>query len=79
MNDYPANSTRPALWRAADEPDQVPRLREYRAAHPDVIIGTDEFGNWQARIPEPNGETFVARHRLRELLNKLSALTSKPR
>jgi hypothetical protein len=45
-----------------------------------VIIGTDEFGNWQARIPEPNGETFVvARHRLRELLDKLSALTSKPR
>jgi len=43
---------RPALRLAQDEPDQVPRLLAFRAAHPDVIVGAGEFGTWQARIPE---------------------------
>ena len=30
--------TRPALSLAPDEPDQVPRLEQFRAAHPEVII-----------------------------------------
>jgi len=43
-------SGRGALRLVADEPDQVPRLREFRASHPDVIIGAGGFGTWQARI-----------------------------
>jgi hypothetical protein len=35
---------RAALGLAPDEPDQVPRLLAFRAAHPDVIIGAGEFG-----------------------------------
>jgi hypothetical protein len=68
---------RPALRGVADEPDQVPRLREFRAAHPDVVIGTDGFGNWQGRIPEPNGETVITRYTLKPLLDKLEELTSE--
>jgi hypothetical protein len=41
---------RAALGLAPDEPDQVPRLQRYRAAHPGVIIAAGEFGTWQARI-----------------------------
>jgi len=58
-----------------DEPDQVVRLREFRAAHPDVIIGPGGFGTWQARIPEPKGETVATRYTLRELLDRLDELT----
>ncbi len=36
---------------ARDEPDQVPRLLAFRAAHPHVIIGAGEFGVWQALHP----------------------------
>ncbi len=66
--------TRAALGLAPDEPDQVPRLRAFRAAHPNVIIGDGGFGTWQARIPEPAGETVITRHRLRDLLDKLDEL-----
>jgi hypothetical protein len=65
---------RPALRLIHAEPDQVPRLQEFRGEHPEVIIGTDEFGNWQGRIPEPSGETVLNRHLLRELLDKLGQL-----
>jgi hypothetical protein len=68
----------PCLRLAADELDQVLRLQEFRAAHPDVIAGTDEFGTWQARIPEPNGETILTRFTLRALLDKLDELTGQP-
>jgi len=70
-----ARPRRAALRLAQDEPDQVPRLLAFRAAHPDVIVGAGEFGTWQARIPEPNGETVVNRYRLVELLDKLDELT----
>lgn len=60
-----------------DEPDQVPRLRDFRAAHPDVIIGPGGFGTWQARIPEPIGETVATRYTLRELLDRLEVLTGQ--
>lgn len=67
--------SRPALQLAAEEPDQVPRLLAFCAAHPGVIIGPGEFGTWQALIPEENGETVVSRHRLCELLDRLDELT----
>ena len=70
---------RPALRLVPDEPDQVPRLQEFRATHPEVIIGEGEFGTWQARIPEPNGETVMTRHLLRELLDKLESLDAAGR
>lgn len=69
---------RGALRLVAVEPDQVPRLRQFRAAHPDVIIGDGGFGTWQARIPEPNGEIVITRYTLRELLDRLDALLSEP-
>jgi len=72
-------AVRPALRGVADEPDQVPRLQEFRAAHPDVIIGTAEFGNWQGRIPKPNGETVITRYTLKPLLDKLDELTGQRR
>lgn len=78
MNDYRGAPVRPALRGVADEPDQIPRLQAFRAAHPDVIVGRDEFGNWQARIPEPNGETVITRYTLRELLGKLDELLVTP-
>jgi len=67
--------TRAALGLAPAEPDQVHRLQRYRAAHPGVIIGAGGFGTWQARIPEPDGETVTVRYTLRELLNRLAELT----
>jgi len=70
---------RPALRRADNEPDQVPRLLAFRAAHPEVIIGDGGFGTWQARIPEPDGETVTTRYTLRELLDRLDVLTADGR
>jgi len=63
------------LQLVPDEPDQVLRLARFRQEHPGVIIGEGGFGTWQARIPEPNGETVTTRHTLRELLDRLDQLT----
>jgi hypothetical protein len=52
----------PPLSRLPYEPDQVLRLHEFRAARPDVIVEAGEFGTWQGRIPEPNGETVINRY-----------------
>ena len=68
--------SRPDLRLVPDEPDQVVRLREFRAAYPHVIIGAGGFGTWQARIPEPDGETVATRYTLRELLDRLDELTA---
>jgi hypothetical protein len=68
---------RPALSIVPDEPDQVIRLARFRLEHPDVIAGPGEFGTWQALIPEPDGETVITRHTLRELLDKLDKLTGQ--
>jgi hypothetical protein len=65
------------LGLVPDELDQVTRLRDFRAAHPDVVIGPGGFGTWQARIPEPNGETVASRYTLRELLDRLDELTGR--
>lgn len=77
MSGDAARLTRPYLSLLPDEPDQVLRLRDFRAAHPEVIIGPGGFGTWQARIPEANGETVTTRYRLRELLDKLDELTGR--
>ncbi len=66
-------ATRP-LYLLPDEPDQVTRLAQFRADHPDIIIGTGEFGTWQGRIPEKNGEIVTSRHTLKDLLDKLDEL-----
>ncbi len=74
MSDGYARLTSPALRLARDEPDQVPRPLAFRAAHPHVIIGAGEFGVWKALIPRLDGETVVARHELKALLDKLESL-----
>ncbi len=71
--------SRPVLRLVREEPDQLLRLRAFRTAHPEVIIGDGEFGVWQARIPEPNGEHVISRYTLRELLDKLGELTERHR
>lgn len=70
---------RPALSLAVDEHDQVPRLRRFRAAYPQVIIGVlEDRGTWQARIPEPGGETTITRYTLGSLLDKLDEIVPPP-
>ena len=77
MSGRHAGLTPRLLGLVPDEPDQVPRLRDFRAAYPDVIIGPGGFGTWQARIPELNGETVASRYTLRELLDRLDELTGQ--
>ncbi len=74
MSGDSARPARPVLPMVPDEPDQVFRLQEFRAAHPDVILGKGEFGTWQARIPHLSGETVTIRYTLRELLDRLGEL-----
>ena len=74
MSDGKARRTPQALRLARDEPDQVPRLLAFRAAHPHVIIGAGEFGVWQALIPRPDGETVINRYELKALLDKLESI-----
>jgi hypothetical protein len=74
MSAFRARLAAAALGIAPDEPDQVLRLGRFRGEHPDVIIGDGGFGTWQARIPEPDGETVITRYTLRELLDKLDKL-----
>ena len=56
---------------------QQGRLAAFRRQHPHVIIGPLGFDAWQARIPEPDGETTVSRHALRELLDRLDELSGR--
>jgi hypothetical protein len=69
--------SRPSPHVVPDEPDQVLRLARFREAHPDVIIATGEFGTWQARIPQPIGETVTTRYTLRDLLDRVDQLTGQ--
>ncbi len=57
-----------------DEPDQAPRLAAFRAEHPAVTVQPGQFQTWEARIIEPDGETVVVRHTLRELLDRTGVL-----
>jgi hypothetical protein len=66
------------LSATAGEPDQVPRLRLFRAQHPRVVIGTLGLGGaWQARIPQQNGETVLTRYELRDLLDRLDQVLAE--
>ena len=57
---------RATLSLVRDEPDQVPRLERFRAAHPEVIILL------QGPMPKAYvGGTKIARHTLRDLLDDL--------
>ena len=67
----------PTLRLAVADEDQVMRLARFRAAHPEVTVEAGDFGTWQGRIPEKNGETVITRHLLGELLDKLDALTGE--
>jgi hypothetical protein len=69
--------TRPPLRTVPDEPDQIPRLDQFRRDHASVSIGAGH-GWWQALIPEPDGERVITRYTLRELLDKLDQLTATP-
>ena len=61
------------------EPDQVPRLKAFRARYPQVVIGTLGYGGaWQARIPEEHGETVITRYLLEDLLDRLAELLGEP-
>jgi hypothetical protein len=55
--------------------DQMPRLAEFRAAHPGVTVEPGQFSTWEAVIPGPDSETFAARATLGELLDRLDELT----
>jgi len=68
---------RRALSLLPGEPDQVLRLNQYRREHPGVAIRAG-LGYWQAQIPQRDGEMIITRYQLRELLDKLDALTSTP-
>ena len=41
-----------------------------------MIIGPLGFDAWQARMREPDGETTVSRHALRDLLDRLDEILS---
>ena len=72
MPDDPARGRqRVRLQFVHDEPDQIMRLQQFRADHPDVLVQPGEFAVWEARITEPDGETTIVRHTLRELLDRL--------
>jgi hypothetical protein len=66
-----------ALSLLPAEPDQVLRRSQYRRDHPGVTIRAG-LGFWQAQIPQHNGEMIITRYQLRELLDKLDALTGQP-
>jgi hypothetical protein len=70
--------SRGRLRLAPDEADQVPRLLEFRAAHPGVSVEPGEFGTWEARFSEGGEETTAVRHTLRELLDRLAGLLGEP-
>lgn len=66
--------TEPLRTVPAEDYEQTVRLARFRQAHPDVIVGGGGFGTWQARIPEPDGETVITRYALRDLVDKLEEL-----
>jgi len=64
------------LRMAPADADQQHRLAVFRREHPDVIIGPLGFDAWQARVREPDGETTVSRHALRDLLDRLDEMVA---
>jgi hypothetical protein len=68
---------KPALSLAPDEPDQVLRLNRFRAEHPGIAIHAG-VAYWQAVVTQRAGESVITRYLLKELLDKLDALTGHP-
>lgn len=68
----PQPRKRPRLLPGFAEGDQVPRLLDFRAAHPEISVELDGF--WRAVIPAENGETVVCRYELKAVLDKLAEL-----
>ena len=60
---------RAALWLVPDEQDQVPRLEQFRAAHPEVIILLRGAGP-RAWV----GGRKIERPTLRDLLDELEEI-----
>lgn len=60
------------------EQEQSARLAAYRVAYPVVVIQPGQFATWEARIPEPAGETVVVRHTLSDLLDRLGEMLGEP-
>jgi hypothetical protein len=61
--------SRAAPWLVPDEPDQVPRLERFRAAHPEVVV--------LLRGPMPTawvGGRKIVRQTLRVLLDELEEM-----
>jgi hypothetical protein len=60
---------RAALSLMPDEPDQVPRLEQFRAEHPEVVILL------RGAMPKAwVGRRKIARHTLRVLLDELEEM-----
>jgi hypothetical protein len=60
---------RAPLWLVPEEPDQVPRLERFRAAHPEVIILL------RGAMPKAwVGGRRIARPTLRDLLDELGEI-----
>lgn len=62
----------PRTWHGlpvlpADEAD-LPRLEAFTAAHPEIAVGRDERGLWQARLPGEGGQV-ITRHWLSQMLD----------
>ena len=60
---------RAVLSLVPDEPDQVPRLEQFRAAHPEVVV--------LLKGPMPTAWVWgrkIARHTLRDLLDELEEM-----
>ena len=62
------------LVPAPADRDQMGRLAEFRAAHPDVIIGPGGFGTWQALIAAGSKEIVKTGDTLADLLDKLDII-----
>lgn len=70
-----------SLRDAAAEPDQVPRLLEFRKAHPEVEVTLN--GLWRGAIPPgiipgEDKAVFKNAYRLGDLLDKLEAALNGP-
>jgi hypothetical protein len=76
VNDDPTPARPRARLRAVEgelaEPDQVPRLQQFRLDHPEVTVELDGF--WRATIPAEKGSTTLRRYELRTLLDMLEEL-----
>jgi hypothetical protein len=65
---------------AMEDQAALRRLEQFRTAHPEVVVGSHGHVPgvrdwWEARVPEPDGETVVTRPILGDLLDRLDEIT----